>query len=199
MHLSNPWVRLAVFLVTLSVLSVAWWLISPLFLSKPVHEGFPTLAYMPSKTPRAQTETVPEATATMRAPATEAATTLDENMPDKAGVTLLAVGDFYPVTHRGEGSASLYQFGDGSRVLRLEDFYVLNGPDLHVYLSALDPVPSTIGQEPVDYLDLGDLKGNTGNQNYEIPADADLSTFKSVVIWCVPFRAPFSAAPLQLP
>lgn len=199
MHLSNPWVRLAVFLVTLGVLGIAWWLISPLFINQSVDEDFPTLASMPTKTSRPATEQPLETTQTMLATPTGATTTLDESMPDKAGVVLLAVGDFYDVAHHGEGTASVYQFGDGSRMLRFENFYVLNGPDLHVYLIGLDPVPNTVGEELAGYVDLGELKGNTGNQNYEIPENVDLSVFKSVVIWCVPFRVSFSAAPLQLP
>ena len=60
-----------------------------------------------------------------------------------------------------------------------------------------DPVPDTVGIELDGSLDLGELKGNIGDQNYEIPADLDLSQFKSVVVWCQPFRVPFNAAPLR--
>lgn len=199
MHLSNPWVRLAVLLVSLGILSVAWWLISPLFINQSVNEGFPTLASMPTKTSRAQTEQAPAMTSTPQATATDPATSQDEAMPERTGVVLVLSGDFYDVAHHGEGAASIYRFDDGSRILRLESFYVLNGPDLHVYLTGLDPVPKSVGEELAGYVDLGDLKGNSGDQNYEIPESVDLSLVKSVVIWCVPFRVPFSAAPLQLP
>jgi hypothetical protein len=96
----------------------------------------------------------------------------------------------------GSGQALVYQLADGSRILRLQGFEVDNGPDLHVYLVPVDPVPSSIGVENPGSVDLGGLKGNVGDQNYELPADLDLSQFKSVVIWCQPFRVPFIAAPL---
>ena len=83
--------------------------------------------------------------------------------------------------------------------LRFEDFQVLNGPDLHVWLVGDDPVADTVGVEPAVYVDLGALTGNIGDQNYTIPADLDLSQYKSVVIWCVPFRVPFNAASLASP
>jgi hypothetical protein len=110
--------------------------------------------------------------------------------------TVLAVGDFYNVVHEGHGQATVFQFTDGSRVLRLEDFEVLNGPELHVYLVPIDPVPQSGGVEIEGSVDLGNLKGNIGSQNYDLPPDLDLSQFRSVVIWCQPFRVPFIAAPL---
>ena len=101
------------------------------------------------------------------------------------------------VIHSGAGQAVLYQLADGSRILRLQDFEVDNGPDLHVYLVPIDPVPSSVGEEIPGSVDLGALKGNIGDQNYEIPADLDLSQVQSVVIWCQPFRVPFIAAALS--
>ncbi|MCH7662625.1 MAG: DM13 domain-containing protein, partial [Chloroflexi bacterium] len=76
---------------------------------------------------------------------------------------------------------------------------VLNGPQLHVWLTSANPVADTVGVLLPDYVDLGPLKGNIGDQNYPIPDDLDLSIFNSVVIWCVPFRVAFNAAPLVRP
>ena len=72
-----------------------------------------------------------------------------------------------------------------------------NGPELHVILS---PNPAPESRDDVHqpgYLDLGSLKGNVGNQNYEIPADVDVSALSSVVIYCSPFHVVFSIAPLK--
>ena len=99
--------------------------------------------------------------------------------------------------HQGSGEATIYQGPDGSYLLRLENFKVTNGPDLHVILS---PSPAPESRDDVHqpgYLDLGSLKGNVGNQNYEIPADTDLSALSSVVIYCSPFHVVFSVAPLN--
>ncbi len=132
--------------------------------------------------------------------------TMDEPMPTTAPqptVTvpalpvLLSEGDFYGVDdfHQGSGQALIYQNPDGSYFLRLENFEVTNGPQLHVILGVeANPFNhDTLG----DYLDLGPLKGNIGDQNYAIPADTDLSEYGSVVIYCVPFRAIFAIAPLR--
>ena len=110
---------------------------------------------------------------------------------------LVTEGDFYGADdfHQGKGDALIYQNPDGSYFLRFENFEVTNGPQLHVILG-VEPNPfnhDTLG----DYLDLGPLKGNIGDQNYVIPAGTDLEAYGSVVIYCVPFRAIFAIAPIK--
>lgn len=109
---------------------------------------------------------------------------------------LLSQGKFNGVDdlHQGSGKALIYKTGEGEHFLRLENFEVTNGPQLHVILG-VDENPfnhDTLG----DYLDLGPLKGNIGDQNYEIPAGTDLEKYGSVVIYCVPFRVIFAIAPV---
>ncbi len=124
-------------------------------------------------------------------PAAEQA--MPPDMP--AEPTALAMGSFIDIDpiHGAEGSATIYQLPDGARVLRFEDFRSKNGPDLHVYLSTEAPT-STFAGLGANEIHLGALKGNVGNQNYEVPADVDLSQYRSVVIYCVPFRVVFSTA-----
>ncbi len=99
--------------------------------------------------------------------------------------------------HQGSGEAIIYRGPDGSHLLRLENFQVTNGPDLHVILSP-SPVPESRDDvHQPGYIDLGSLKGNVGNQNYEIPPDVDLNALSSVVIYCSPFHIVFSVAPLK--
>ena len=82
-------------------------------------------------------------------------------------------------------------------MLRLEDFRATNGPDLHVLLSpAADPA-SRDELQTAGYVGLGKLKGNIGNQNYEIPANIDPNAQGSVIIYCMPFHVIFSVAPLS--
>ena len=83
--------------------------------------------------------------------------------------------------------------GTQQRFLRFEDFATDNGPDLNVYLSSA-PADAPAGEFDDDFVDLGDLKGNVGAQNYEIPTSVDLSHHSTVVIWCVRFRVAFGAA-----
>lgn len=96
--------------------------------------------------------------------------------------------------HRGSGTAAIFRTPDDKLVLRLTDFMVTNGPALSVLLSSA-PAPAS-SQQLGEYIDVGALKGNIGNQNYEIPAGTDLSAYNSVVIYCVPFRVVFATATL---
>ena len=114
-------------------------------------------------------------------------------------VQAVAMGSFKDADafHRGSGTATIYRTPDGSEVLRLEDLNVTNGPALHVVLST-HPDPERSEQVKQEgYVDLGDLKGNRGNQNYPIPAGVDTSIHKSVVIYCYPFAVVFSVATLE--
>ena len=47
-----------------------------------------------------------------------------------------------------------------------------------------------------DFVNLGRLKANQGNQNYNLPADTDFTRFASVVIWCDRFNSAFGAGDL---
>ena len=140
-----------------------------------------------------------EATAGMETAMAVPTAMVTEPMPTEmpAEPMVLAQGAFYNIAHEGQGTATIYDLPDGSRVLRLDDFEVLNGPELHVYLVPIDPVPNTVGVEIEGALDLGLLKGNVGSQNYVVGPEVDLSLYASVVIWCQPFRVPFIAAALQ--
>ena len=114
-------------------------------------------------------------------------------------VQAVAMGSFKDADafHRGSGTATIYRTPDGAEVLRLENLDVTNGPALHVVLST-HPDPERSQQVKQEgYVDLGDLKGNRGNQNYPIPAGVDTSIHKSVVIYCYPFAVVFSVATLE--
>ena len=121
---------------------------------------------------------------------------MPDEMPDEP--IILASGSFIRIDaiHSAEGTAAIYELPDGNRVLRFEDFKSSNGPDLHVYLSSGAPKSTFagLGENP---LYLGSLKGNVGNQNYDIAADADLTQYQSVVIYCRPFSVVFSSAELS--
>jgi hypothetical protein len=111
-------------------------------------------------------------------------------------VTTLATGQFGARDHPAEGLAAVIT--DGSQTfLRFEDgFATDNGPDLNVYLSKA-PADADSGAFDDDFVDLGDLKGNIGAQNYELDSSIDISQYQSVVVWCVRFSVPFGSAPLD--
>ena len=112
--------------------------------------------------------------------------TVDEDMMAGEVVTV-ADGAFTGRTgHDVTGEALVLNDGTAQRFLRFESFESTNGPDLNVYLRADDG----------EFVDLGDLKGNIGDQNYEIPTDVDLDRFHLVQIWCVRFGVNFGDADL---
>jgi hypothetical protein len=92
--------------------------------------------------------------------------------------------------HTGSGEVSILETAAGVYTLRFESFSVLNGPDLHVYLSP-DPAGYAAGA-----IDLGSLKATDGSFNYELPSGLDPTAFRSVVIWCQPFEVQFAHATL---
>jgi hypothetical protein len=46
------------------------------------------------------------------------------------------------------------------------------------------------------FVELGPMKGNIGDQNYDIPATVDLANYRTVTIWCRRFSVNFGSAPL---
>ena len=110
---------------------------------------------------------------------------------------VLAKGEFHKAEKAGKGTATVYQLADGKRVLRLTDFETDNGPDLHVRLIAADDAKDTASVAKADFVELAKLRGNKGNQNYDLPKDVDLSKYKVVSIWCNRFSVNFAAAPLK--
>jgi hypothetical protein len=98
--------------------------------------------------------------------------------------------------HKGEGQAVLTRLPDGRYTLRFEGFRVTNGPDLYVYLSG-HPAPRSSAQlRQIADLEVATLKGNVGDQAYELPAGFDPARFKSVVVYCKRFTTVFSTAEL---
>ena len=129
---------------------------------------------------------------------------VDERVQEAApaGVTELARGTLISHEHESSGSVVLLRMADGSRVLRVEDLKTSNGPRLQVWLSDAPVLAGTAGWAVFDdgrHVDLGDLKGNIGNQLYPIPDDANLRGFSSVTIWCERFSVSFGAAELTPP
>ena len=111
--------------------------------------------------------------------------------------TTVAEGEFIGLEHESRGRASVLEDAGGARFLRFEDFETSNGPDLLVYLSAKEPSgPDDWHGYDADFVDLGALKGNVGNQNYEIPDGVDLEKYSTAVVWCRRFEVGFAAATL---
>lgn len=116
----------------------------------------------------------------------------DTMMEDtESRVAVLLSGSFVGVgdgIHDAKGNTLVVPLENGQQILRLEDFSSTNGPDLYVYLAS-DASAS-------DYVSLGRLKANNGNQNYDIPEGTDLAKYDTVLIWCKQFSVLFGSAEL---
>ena len=126
--------------------------------------------------------------------------TVNEVFPSGQGgpsAQSLESGTFYSILHPTEGMATIYQMGDGSRVLRLTSFRTSNGPDVHVYMVAADDARDVATVEKAGFVDLGVIKGNIGDQNYPLGSDLDLAKYRAVSIWCKRFSVNFGAAALR--
>jgi Electron transfer DM13 len=125
---------------------------------------------------------------------------VSEALPATAGPSspqVLESGTFSSGVHPTTGTATIYRLGEGDRILRLSAFKTSNGPDVHVYLVAAENAKDSATIKRADYIDLGVIKGNIGDQNYPLARDLDLSKYPTVSIWCKRFAVNFGAAPLR--
>jgi hypothetical protein len=141
----------------------------------------------------AATTTSAAATTTAPGSTTAAATTTP---PPPAGPVALATGPFRSLDYTTSGSATLVRLPDGKLAVQFEALDTSDGPDLYVYLSD-KPADSPEASFGSGFTNLGKLKANRGNQVYEVPAGTDLTTVRSVVIWCERFSEGFGVAPLE--
>jgi len=133
------------------------------------------------------------------APSPSSTATPSETPSAPTEPVLVASGEFISHEHTTTGEVTVIERADGSRALAIAALDTSNGPDLHVWLSAADVIPGIEGWRTAadaEHLTLGPLKGNVGDQLYEIPAGADLSLYRSITIWCEQFSVSFGAAQL---
>lgn len=123
---------------------------------------------------------------------------VNEQFPTaSAASNKLASGQFHSGAHETKGAATIFQLADGKKTLRLTDFATSNGPDVHVYLVASNDAKDNDTVTNAGFIDIGTLKGNIGDQNYELPAGVDLAKYRAVTIWCKRFSVNFGTAPLM--
>jgi hypothetical protein len=181
--------------------------ISPLFINTEINEPLPSLANEKStdfakfmamteteKLDAAKNMTEKEEDMIIKMAAKQD-TTINETMAmniNQSTQNTDLIGNFIGVgdgIHNAEGKAKILTLSNGSQILRLENFKSTNGPDVHLYLSN--------NKQANDFIDLGRLKANNGNQNYKIPMDIDFNHYGYVLIWCKPFSVLFGSAQLN--
>jgi len=189
------------------VVGIVWFQPHKLFIDERVDEALPVVTTTQGPSPAASapstiappvTTTAPvgvSSTAgvpTTTTPATTTTTTTTTTMP--AGPVVIHTSELIEVGHAGTGSVLIVELEDGSRVVRFEDLDESNGPDLVVILSTSDLIAERDAYHLGGFVDIGELKGNQGNQNYVIPDDVDLTEYTTVAIWCRRFNYTFNAA-----
>jgi hypothetical protein len=123
---------------------------------------------------------------------------VNEQFPTaSAASNQIATGEFHSGAHETKGTATVFQLADGRKTLRLTNFETSNGPDLHVYLVAAGDAKDNDTVTKAGFVDIGLLKGNIGDQNYDLPANTDLAKYRAVAIWCKRFSVNFGTAPLM--
>ena len=197
----------------------AYYLASPLFISTEVNEPLPTSAVQSESLQRfvamneeekmqAAKQMSLQERDTIMAAAARVNNSIDESMDQtslqqqqsqnttsiiNSTPNTMRTGSFVGVgdgIHDAKGMAKIIPLQDGSNILRLENLQVTNGPDLYVYLAA--------DKSASDFVSLGKLKANNGNQNYNIPSQTDLTKYDTILIWCRPFSVLFGSAELAL-
>jgi hypothetical protein len=191
-----------------AVFVLVWFQPQKLFLDDVVDEELPDVAATavdrPEPSPEADPDEAADAPSDPEVGAVDDAEEATTPTPsdDSSGVVdpgpvELASGAFGSLgRYTTVGQVRVVELEDGRRFVRFEDFETSNGPDLFVYLST-GPADGSAGFTD-DFVDLGVLKGNIGDQNYELPADVDLARYTSVVVYCLRFSSPFGAADLVL-
>ena len=171
------------------VLGVAYWLISPLFITRRVDERLEDIMRAPAPAPS------PAPAAVMPPPAGTPQAATDERPtvptpPAASTPQVVSQGMFTGLAgHSGRGTAKLLSV-DGKHYIRLEDdFRVTNGPDLFAYFGR--------NGRYAPEARLAALKGNEGSQNYEVPAGIDPARYSEVWVWCRAFSVPFARAELR--
>jgi Electron transfer DM13 len=183
---------------------VSWWLISPFFLDDVVDEDFSTS--IATQRDESEESTTRDSEATTPDAASRGSTGSDgsaggapaeEPVPQPSTVpALVGAGRFVGLAgHSGTGDAGIFRNPDGSHVLRFENFDIENGPDLEVYLvpgaDQTSLVPGSIH--------LGHLKGNVGNQTYDLPSGTRIAPGPyTALVWCEAFSVEFVAATLTI-
>lgn len=190
------------------VIPLGIYTISPLFINTEINEPLPSLANEKSTTDFAKFMAMTEGEKFDAAKnmaekeedmimkmAAKQDTTINETMAmniNQSTQNKALIGNFIGIDdgiHNAKGLAKILTISNGSQILRLENFKSTNGPDVHLYLSN--------NKQANDFIDLGRLKANNGNQNYKIPMDIDFNHYGYVLIWCKPFSVLFGSALLN--
>ena len=193
-------------IIAVVVILLGFYTISPLFINTEIDEPLPSITkssldvtkFMEmtgEEMSKAATQMTQEEKNIIMTNFAQQNTTVNENMimiDEQNEIKTLFTGDFIGVgdgIHHTEGQVQILTLPDNSNILRLENFKSTNGPDVHLYLST--------DKQASNFIDLGTLKANIGNQNYELENNINFTKYNNVLIWCQPFSVLFGSADLE--
>mgnify|MGYP001363095854 CR=1 FL=1 len=177
--------KIIIGIIVIIVAGVGYYAISPLFqnvvVDDPLPSGFEDL------TEEKQEEMLKEMDEVKPMPLMD-----DEEIVQEPESDEESVSEIFPVMgtvgHSASGHVRLLNTAAGT-VLRYENFSTINGPRLHLYLAK--------DLKAKEFIDLGPIKGTEGNINYTIPEGVDVSEYRYVMYWCVPFSVLFNYAEIN--
>jgi hypothetical protein len=108
------------------------------------------------------------------------------NQDENINQSVYVMGNFIDGSHPTSGKAAVNL---EKTLLRFTNFKTDNGPKLLVYLAT--------DANATEFVNLGDLKGISGDFTYSIPVNTDLTKYNIVNIWCVDFSVSFGTATLK--
>lgn len=177
--------RVLTILIVVFVLGIAYYALSPLFNTVEINDE------LPSGVSSGFENLSPEEQQKMESQMRE----VNKNEPTAMEDTLEGGSSFGTkhevmgtIGHPASGSVRILEAG-GQTIIRFENFSTINGPNLHLYLSK--------NLRGDDFIDLGPIRGTQGNINYVVPEDVDISEYRYVMHWCVPFSVLFNYADLS--
>lgn len=214
--------KIILIIVFLGIIGAGWYLISPLFINQTINEELPIISSFTEKEaedivaidrslesldefdvkisdniyqkPIAREVQIKDVITSETSEMNDIIvgqdlTVEDPMMPTTPEMSIESRGSFVGADNAHQGSGDVKIIRDGEKTfLRFEDFSVTNGPDLFVTLNKGDSAKS-------DHVLLRSLKGNKGNQNYDI-SNYDIDDYQSVSIYCRAFSVVFATATL---
>lgn len=112
------------------------------------------------------------------------------------GTVKESTGTFYRLDQSTTGSVTIFRSGEGTRALRLDDFFVTPNVELEIRLSPLEAPQTTQEFMEAPSAWVAPLDVTAGSMNFAVPDDVDPTQFKSVVIWCPLIDSAYAAATL---
>ena len=102
-------------------------------------------------------------------------------------------GVFTSYAHDLSGKASLFCGDDGNKAIRLEDFNMLAGPDVYIFISKSNNY-SKANVIEVAKLTSGYMDSNI---NFDLKSQSFTSEHKFVLVYCVQYNSLFGFAELE--